>query len=191
MPFYTSRGERVMGIKDFYIAGIIVSFLAPNSLSAGEKVVIGWLEEVRLERVGLALLAKIDTGADNSSINADILETYQRGKAEWVRFRVTNKQQQSVELERKVVRHAFIKRKRAEPIKRPVVMLGVCLGEVYREVEVNLAERKAFNYHMLIGRSFLQGVFLVDSELKRMTSPGCKLQEKLFGVYAIHPNLQS
>ncbi|MDH5408236.1 MAG: RimK/LysX family protein [Gammaproteobacteria bacterium] len=162
----------------FRLVLLLVMIFSGHIVYAADKMVIGWIEQVRLEAVGLTFLAKIDTGADNSSIKAEILEKYQRDGVEWIRFRITNKQAQSVVLEREVVRYANIKAKKGPRIRRPVVLLGLCLGKDYRKIQVNLAERKRFKYHMLIGRSFLKGFYLVDSELKHTASPDCNDKEK-------------
>ena len=53
-------------------------------------------------------------------------------------------------------------------------MLGICLGTIYKEVEVNLVDRSHFNYQLLIGRNFLIDSFLVDPSLTFSTKPKCK-----------------
>jgi hypothetical protein len=58
---------------------------------------------------------------------------------------------------------ATIKQHGAESATRPVIRLGICLGNVYKEVEVNLQDRSKFNYQLLIGRSYLKNSFLVDA----------------------------
>lgn len=140
---------------------------------AADKQIIGWLEQVHINEARIVLDAKIDTGADNSSIKAKILKKYERDGKQWVRFRLRDKHNHTVVLERKIERYTRIKRKMAPAIRRPVVKLGLCLGNVFREAEVNLAERKKFKYHILIGRSFLKGIFLVDSDMQYETRPVC------------------
>lgn len=152
---------------------ICLLYLSTLPAYAAGKQIIGWLEEAHINEARIVLRAKIDTGADNSSVKARILDKFSRGGNEWIRFRLTDRHKHSVELERRIERYATIKRKMASPVERPVVKLGVCLGNVFREVEVNIAERKNFKYQMLIGRSFLKGVFLVDSDLTYETKPNC------------------
>jgi len=55
-------------------------------------------------------------------------------------------------------------------------MLGICLGSVYKEVEVNLVDRSNFNYQLLIGRNYLANSFLVDPSLTFSTKSKCKNQ---------------
>jgi hypothetical protein len=45
---------------------------------------------------------------------------------------------------------------------------------VYKEVEVNLEDRRKFNYQILIGRSFLKKSFLVDASATFTLQPSCQ-----------------
>lgn len=135
--------------------------------------VAGWLETVRVYPANMLLTAKLDTGAKNSSIKADIVEILKREDGAWVRFTITNKKGKTVTLERPVVRTAKIKSRRGGYIERPVVLLGICLGNAFKKVEVNLAPRENFNYHLILGRSFLQNAFYVDVDRKFTTKPTC------------------
>lgn len=157
----------------FRLVWSLVALFCMNSALAADKMTIGWLEKAHISEAKMQLRAKIDTGADNSSLKAIVLKNFSRDGDEWVRFQVADKQGHAAVIERKVVRYTKIKSKMALSIKRPVVMLGICLGGIYRNVEVNLAKRKKFKYHMLIGRNFLHGSFLVDSERQYTTQPSC------------------
>lgn len=156
------------------LSSLLIWAFQISSTFAIDKQVIGWLEQVKINNSEYQLKAKIDTGATTSSLNANIIKTFTKDKKKWVRFSVTNKFGKKLMLEKKVIRYVKIKRKLALALKRPVVNLGVCIGKVNRELEVNLADRKNFEYQMLIGRNYLQGHFLVDSELVYQSSPSCK-----------------
>jgi len=142
-------------------------------VTATELSVIGWLEYVDIDGGDMQYEAKIDTGADVSSINADIIKEFTRNNLDWVQLALVNKEGQRIILEKQILRYAKIKRKQALPVKRPVISLGVCLGDQYRKIEVNLAKRKNFKYKLLIGRNFLRGTYLVDSSNTYTTQPGC------------------
>ena len=137
------------------------------------KLRVGWIEKVRIMPSGLSLEAKLDTGADNSSLNATGIRMIKRRGRRWVAFQLTNKAGVTVELERPIIRTTRIKSHAGKRLGRPVIALGIYLGSVFREVEVNLSERKKFNFNMLIGRSFLEGRVLVDSARKYTTEPSC------------------
>lgn len=139
-----------------------------------EKSVIGWVEKVRVYPGDLVVKAKIDTGAEHSSLNCLCVTPYVRDGEKWVKFTVTSFEGNTVELERPIHRMAIVKRHFGESQERPVVKLGVCLDGVYREVDVNLVDRSGFNYQMLVGRSFMAGHLLVDPEKKYLKPPRCK-----------------
>ena len=52
-------------------------------------------------------------------------------------------------------------------------MMGVCVGNVYRETQVNLVDRKNFNYQMLIGRRFTGNSVVVDPGRTFIAKPHC------------------
>jgi hypothetical protein len=143
--------------------------------ATGQLPVIGWIEPVRIDPENLLLDAKIDTGADNSSL--DVIDMTLLGKgadaARSVRFTVRNNRGEIRRLERPVTRYTRVKRKGAASVRRPVVSLDLCLAGRRITVPVNLQARANFKYRMLIGRSALRGRFLVDSGLVSSAEPIC------------------
>lgn len=145
------------------------------ALASDQKQIIGWVEKVQLLPENILLHAKIDTGADHSSLNVtEIIEFIRHGER-WVRFSFTPRSSNEVTLERKVYRFTKIKRKAAKSQQRPVILLELCLGGIYQpDVEVNLADRKNFKFNMLIGRSVLAEHFIVDSSLTYTQELTCR-----------------
>jgi hypothetical protein len=146
----------------------------PAGVWPGEKQVVGWVENVTVFPGNLAIKAKLDTGAENSSLHATHIFEFKRNGYDWVRFELTDSQRRTENFETKVIRKTKIKRQGSESQQRRVVRLGVCLGTVYKEVEVNLVDRSKFDYKMLIGRSFLEGSFIVDSEQTFTVKQKCR-----------------
>ena len=144
-----------------------------SSGNAYSRQIAGWVERVRLGPAGIELKAKLDTGAENSSVNTSEPEFFVREGREHVRFKVKNKAGDVVELTRPVIRYAGIKRHFGKSQKRPVVLLKICVGNLSKEVEVNLVDRSGFNYPLLIGRSYLAGDILVDSADTYRLAPRC------------------
>jgi len=163
-----------MNMRIRVLSLLLIWLFQISSSFAADKQVIGWLEQVKINNSEFQLKAKIDTGATTSSLNAYTIKSFNKDKKKWIRFSVKNKAGKKVILEKEIVRYVKIKRKLALAMKRPVINLGVCIGKAYRELEVNLADRKNFEYQMLIGRNYLQGYFLVDSELEYTSRPSCK-----------------
>jgi hypothetical protein len=158
----------------YLLLGILFTLVHGNALAVQGKVIIGRIEKVRIYPGNLVLRAKLDTGSKTSSLGCDSIQTFEHNGEKWVRFSVTTNNGKTTTIERKVHRVAKIKRHFGKIIKRIVINLGVCLGNVYKETEVNLTDRSGFNYHMLIGRSFMEGNLIVDPSLKYTTEPTCK-----------------
>ncbi len=143
-------------------------------VAKNEKLTIGWIENVRIYPEGVVIDAKVDTGADHSSLNVSELSEFRRGGKRWVRFAVLTTDGIKMYLEKRVLRFAKIKQKENKSQRRPVVRLDLCLGNIYkRNVHVNLADRHKFKFNMLIGRSFLKNTALVDSSLTNTIEPHC------------------
>lgn len=157
----------------YYLAGLAVFTLIPNA-SAEPYQVIGWLEYVRIQPQNIQFKAKIDTGADNSSIHADNIVVYEENGRQRVKFTVSNADGESANLDLPLLRFAKIKRKKADPIRRPVVTLELCIGNTLKRAPVNLASRGNFKYRMLIGRSFLKGGYLVNASEQYTIEPACQ-----------------
>lgn len=140
----------------------------------GKKMKVGWIEQVRVFPGNVLLDAKIDTGADNSSIHATGIIPFMKEGHEWVRFSVVPKEGKSEIVERPIYRRTKISRHGVPDEERLVVKMGICLGLVYKEdIEVNLADRSNFAYKMLIGRSFLRGDAIVDPQKEFLQEPKC------------------
>ncbi len=136
--------------------------------------VIGWVEKVRIYPGNAVLKAKIDTGAKTSSLHVTKIKLIEHNREEWVHFTVTSLNGDVIPFERKIQRVASIKRHFEDTHRRLVVLLGICIGNTYREAEVNLIDRSELNYPMLVGRQHLAGNFIVDSARKFNINPNCK-----------------
>lgn len=129
-----------------------------------EPVVLGYIEDVYVGNIALAMRGKLDTGADSSSVHARDVELYDRnGRDTWVRFRLIGKDGRAVRYDQNVIRFTHIKTKTGGTIRRPVIRLPICVGGKAGHAEVNLADRGEFDYEILIGREFLADRILVDS----------------------------
>lgn len=137
------------------------------------KIVAGWLENVQIFPGSVVVRAKLDTGATLSSLDCDCITPYMRDGEEWVSFGVRGADGKITSLERKVLRRVKIKRHFGETQERLVVRLGMCLADRYKEVDVTLVDRSGFNYPLLVGRNFLHGNVVVDSDAKFTTKPNC------------------
>ena len=143
------------------------------SAQASTPPVAGWVERALLFPGGVMMHAKLDTGAETTSINAADHELFKRAGKRWVRFSLTNRRERTMTLERPVVRVATIRRFFGRRQERPVIELEICLGSVRKTIEVSLVDRTGLDYQLLIGRNFLAGELLVDSGTTYRLSPDC------------------
>lgn len=131
----------------------------------------GWLEEVNIGKHNLLMTAKIDSGADNSSIHAFHPERYEKDGKPWVRFALNSSAGQTETIDKPIIKTTQIKMKNKDIQERLVIEMDVCLNNIRKRVPVNLADRSNFNYQLLIGRSFLKSDFLIDAGKKFITKP--------------------
>jgi hypothetical protein len=151
---------------------------------AQSKEVFGYVERLHIREASLIMLAKLDTGADTSSIHARQLQEFVKDGAPWVRFEIRNFQGEVREITAPVVRVAKIKRPSGPAQRRIVIKLGLCLGDMFQEEFVSINDRTKFDYQFLLGRSFLAGNAIVDPSAMYVSSPNCATSRKL-----AHPNI--
>lgn len=134
--------------------------------------IIGEVEPVTLMKSGLTLPARIDTGATTSSLDATEIKRFERDGKKWVRFTVTDRRSgEKKEMACRLSRTVKIKRHGEESLERPVVKVKTLMGGVELVREFSLTDRGEFTYQILIGRNYLQGEFVVDVNVKNVTTP--------------------
>ena len=150
-------------------------FILVLSPAAYSKETIGWVENVGVSPENSLIKAKIDTGADSSSLHCDCITPYERDGDLWVRFSITDINDKSISYEKKIVRTVQVKRHFGNVQERLVVRMGFCIGDQYGETDVSLVDRSGFNYDLLIGRNFLKDRFIVDPAKKFTIEPSCNV----------------
>ena len=168
---YSKNSKAVHVLSKLFIALSIVFMLSPNVYA---KEVIGWVENVGVSSSNAIVKAKIDTGADSSSLHCECITPYERDGEQWVKFTITDIDGQSISYEKKILRTTKVKRHFGEVQERIVVRMGICIGDQYGETDVSLVDRSGFNYSLLIGRKYLKNKFIVDPGETFMSSPQCQ-----------------
>ncbi|MCG5512304.1 RimK/LysX family protein [Ectothiorhodospira shaposhnikovii] len=140
-----------------------------------QQQIMGWVERVEIFPEGIQLKAKMDTGATTSSLNALNKKIFERDGREWIAFDIIDpeNEQNTVRIEREISRYVRIIRHDGNHQRRPVVRIGLCMGEVYREAEMSLIDRTQLTYQALVGRNHMRGAILVDSSRTRTQPPAC------------------
>jgi hypothetical protein len=157
------------------LAAMVMTCNVCSAADATERLPIaGWLERARITPGGLVLDAKLDSGASRSSLHATNIQRFQRDGSEWLAFDLETGEGRPLRMERPLKRIARIRSAPGAEEERPVVTLGICVGNVYRVTEVNLVDRSGLAKPLLIGRSFLRGRLLVDLKNRYLLEPTCK-----------------
>jgi len=134
-------------------------------LTLNDKLVVGSVEKVHIYPSDLVLDARIDTGAETSSIDARNIEEFERDGKAWVRFTLVDRKTNTPHtVELKAVRTVKILQSSVDEghDKRVVVRLKVTLGDKTEVSEFTLTDREHMKYPVLIGRSALKDLIIVD-----------------------------
>lgn len=153
----------------------IIRVTVPVPAKTGGKLdlaIIGEVETVQVEPSKLRYAARIDTGAESSSIHSENIQLVERDGKRYVVFSLRDPATGAlVSLERKFRRRVIIKQKVGKPERRYVVKLWLTLGKVKELVEVTLTNRSDFKYKLLIGRNLLIDTAIVDVSRKNILKP--------------------
>ncbi len=127
----------------------------------------------------LDLMAKLDTGADTSSIHATKIRRYRSSNRElWLDFRLTDESSAGPSDSRRSwsgMPSSRSMRDRARSVRWS--NMTICLGDHKKEIEVSLVDRGVFQYPVLLGRNALEGHVVVDPELSLTARPSCSPEE--------------
>lgn len=161
-----------------FFAIVISTSIAISSVAAKQvkPLTVGFVEKVRIQDTDTVFSAKLDTGAQTSSINAVIIE--ENIDSVVFEIMVDRKNKETKKLKKKIERYVRIKKKNHEGIiRRPVVKMTFCIAGRLVDGEVNLANREGFNYGLLIGRNMLKkGKLIVDASSRYASMPNCVKQ---------------
>lgn len=150
-------------LQTFFLT-CLTSVTAMQTTHAAEKHIYGLNEKVLIAEVGLLVKAKLDTGAQTSSLSAQDIEHFDKDGEPWVRFRLAIEDAAPHTYELPLARVSKIKRRDGDfkpevqrsYIKRPVVTMTVTMGTQQHAIEVNLTDRSRFEFPMLVGATALQ-----------------------------------
>lgn len=127
----------------------------------------GWREWVQLPDVGVPWIkAKLDTGAQTSSLHAYDVEPFSNDGATWVRYGIhpwQGSDSDEVRVESPVLDVRRIRSSSGHVDERFVVLMRLVLVGRAIDAEVTLSNRDAMGFRMLIGREALSRGFVVDS----------------------------
>ena len=147
--------------------------------TAGDLKILGWVENIYLRDPDIKLKAKLDTGAETSSLSAIIVKKFREDGKRWGRFQIEDPRTgELTTLVRERQRTIGIVRHSGENQVRPTVLMKFCISGAEREMEFSLIDRSEFIYPALLGRNALEGFTLVDAGETFMAEKGCAKKKK-------------
>ena len=158
--------SRSVGLT-FLAVTTLLLFMAEKTAYPQGKITIGEVEEVILLPWGVKMPARIDTGASQTSIDAQYLKIEDR----IAEFRL-HKRYGGMRLRLPVIEWQDVRSSEARD-RRPVVEIEFCLGPRRIRTKVSLNDRSMVKYPLIIGRDVLRNNFIVDCTQLNCSPPKC------------------
>lgn len=146
-----------------------------SAVAQSQASIYGWIETIHLPTQGLLMEAKLDTGAQTSSLDARDIEAFERDDEPWVRFRIEGKrdgQAESQVVERPILRRVKI-RGAGGVDHRYVVRMQLCIGHQAYEEQFTLRDRSRMAYPVLLGWRTLEHLGAVDVRRQHTHEAAC------------------
>ena len=118
-----------------------------------------------------AILARIDSGAKTSSIQANNIKLIKKNKEDWVQFHVYPLQKNTiinVTCIAKLVGKRSIKGSFGISEERLIIRAPITLGEDTFDIELSLANRNTMEFRMLLGREAIANRYLINPAQKHL-----------------------
>ena len=161
-------------ISAMLIAAATVSTMSYAANECNGKYIVGPIETIHVKDLNMDFKARIDTGANTTSINAydlhvidgnnnptDTKKSWQENLGKMISFKTANAQGQEQIHSSKIIKISKIRNAQGVERRYAVVMDLVWNGKNHA-IPVNLRDRKKLEYKLLIGRNWLNGRYLVD-----------------------------
>lgn len=136
--------------------------------SAKEKMIVGRIEKVQIDGTEMKVKARIDSGAQTSSIHAEnVVEKIIEGE-KYVQFETLDDQDKRHAFLKKVIASTVVRSSTGEANSRYVIRMTITLAGREHEINVNLNDRTGLVYRFLVGRNLLMGNYVVDVSQSRL-----------------------
>ena len=137
-----------------------------------EKKVVGWKEQVALPDLKIkSVIAKIDTGANVSTIDADDIKFVTRKDVKYVKFTVKKRNNTVRKTSAPLAGFKRIRSSNGDVEKRPYIKTDILMDGITKNIELTLTDRGPMDYTMLIGRKALGRRWIVNPSISFMTKP--------------------
>ncbi len=137
-----------------------------------EKKVVGWKEQVALPDLKIkSVIAKIDTGANLATIDADDIKFVTRKDVKYVKFTVKKRNNTVRKTSAPLVGFKRIRSSNGDVERRPYIKTDILMDGITKNIELTLTDRGPMDYTMLIGRKALGRRWIVNPSISFMTRP--------------------
>jgi len=128
--------------------------------------VLGWREWVSLPDLGIdKIKAKVDTGARTSTLHAFDVRLEELGDKKIVHFKIHPKQRDLnsvVECSAPLLDEREVRDSGGHSEYRYVIESRIKIGSTLLTAEITLTNRDSMGFRMLLGRTAMKGLYLVD-----------------------------
>ena len=137
-----------------------------------EKKVVGWKEQVALPDLKIkSVIAKIDTGANLATIDADDIKFVTRKDVKYVKFTVKKRNNTVRKTSAPLAGFKRIRSSNGDVERRPYIKPDILMDGITKNIELTLTDRGPMDYTMLIGRKALGRRWMVNPSISFMTKP--------------------
>jgi hypothetical protein len=130
------------------------------------ETAIGWREWVCLPALGIdRIKCKVDTGARTSSLHAYYIETFRRSGRDYVRFGlhpIQRRRDVATTCVAEVSDRRIVADSGGHREQRYVIVSDIEIGPRRFPIELTLTDRDTMLFRMLLGRTAIQGRYVVD-----------------------------
>ncbi len=128
--------------------------------------ILGWREWIALPELGInAIKAKVDTGARTSVLHAFNVEPFMEKSVDKVRFSIHPIQRRTdkeIVCSADIVDQRWVTDSGGHKEKRYVISTAVTVGDRTWDIEMTLTNRDTMGFRVLLGRTALKNLYLVD-----------------------------
>lgn len=164
---FPEKSDKVTVVETIKTVKVPISSVEDEVKKTHKLGIIGEVEPVYVLPIKKSFLARIDTGAETSSIDAKNIRVFEREGVKWVSFDIVSKRYgETYHFEKKIYRQVTIKRQNISE-NRIVVLMTVKMGKEKITAQFSLTDREKFDYQVLIGRNILNGRAIVDTSVSK------------------------
>ena len=135
---------------------------------------LGWREWISLPDLDVdKISAKVDTGANTSSLYATHIKVIECDGKEFAKFRVTYGKPGDRRFSTTMAPLVGFRKVRSssgETEERPVIKTSICIMDQCWKSEITLTSRQSMQYPMLLGRACLRKRFIVDPSKSHLSA---------------------